>query len=138
VVAPPSVHPGTGRPYRWAGDRPVTEMPPALAAALAPPPAAARPAPLSGPLPARGTGGISSPAALLAAHLRAVRVAPEGRRRVTLYGAARGVVRMVTAGALTEADARAALTAAGLAAGQTERDIRAAIDGAFRDETAAA
>ena len=89
-------------------------------------------------MPARGGGGISSPPALLAAHLRAVESAPEGRRRVTLYGAARGIARMVTAGAITEADARAALTAAGLAAAQTERDIRAAIDGAFRDEGAAA
>jgi hypothetical protein len=138
VVAPPSAHPGTGRAYRWAGERPVAEMPPALAAALAPSPAAAPPAPLSGPVPASRAGGISSPAALLAAHLRAVRNAPEGRRRVTLYGAARGVARMVAAGALTEADARAALTWAGLAAQQTDRDIRAAIDGAFRDEGAAA
>ena len=64
--------------------------------------------------------------------------APEGRRRVTLYGAARGAARMVAAGAITEHDARAALSAAGLAAAQTERDIRAAIDGAFRDEGAAA
>ena len=64
----------------------------------------------------RRAGGISSPPALLAAHLRAVETAPEGRRRVTLYGAARGIARMVTAGAITEADARAALTAAGLAA----------------------
>jgi hypothetical protein len=113
-------------------------MPPALAAALAPPPAAAAPVPLSGPVPVRRAGGISSPAALLAAHLHAIATAPEGRRRVTLYGAARGIARMVTAGALSEADARAALTAAGLAAQQTDRDIRAAIDGAFRDETAAA
>ncbi len=113
-------------------------MPPALAAALAPPPAAARPAPLSSPTATRRAGGISSPDALLAAHLRAVLTAPQGRRRVTLYGAARGIARMVLAGALTEADARAALTAAGLAAEQTERDIRAAIDGAFRDEGAAA
>ena len=45
---------------------------------------------------------------------------------------------MVAAGAFTEHDARAALTAAGLAACQTERDIRAAINGAFRDEGAAA
>lgn len=138
VVAPPSVHPGTGRAYRWAGARPVSEMPPALAAALTPPPAAIRPASLSGPVPTRRAGGISSPAALLAAHLRAVEKAPEGRRRVTLYGAARGVARMVAAGAITETDAIAALTAAGLAAQQTERDIRAAIDGAFKDEGAAA
>jgi hypothetical protein len=137
VVAPPSVHPGTGRPYRWAGGRAVAEMPPALRAALTRPPAAA-PAPLSGPPPTRGAGGISSPPALLAAHLRAVQNAPEGQRRHTLYGAARGVFRMVTAGAITEYDARAALTSAGLAAQQTEREIRAAIDGAFKDEGAAA
>jgi hypothetical protein len=112
-------------------------MPPALRAALAPP-AADRPAPLCGPPVTRRAGGISSPPALLAAHLRTVEAAPEGRRRVTLYGAARGIARMVTVGAITEADVRAALTAAGLAAQQTERDIRAAIDGAFRDEGAAA
>jgi hypothetical protein len=137
VAAPPSVHPGTGQPYRWTGQRAVAEMPPALRAALTPPPAPAAPPP-SGPPATRPAGGISSPAALLAAHLRAVQQAPEGRRRTTLYGAARGVARMVAAGAITEADAVAALTAAGHAAQQTERDIRAAIAGAFADEGAAA
>ena len=140
VVAPPSIHPGTRRPYRWAGDRPVNEMPPALRAAVArsaapPVPAVTRP---SGPVPVRGAGGISSPSALLGSLLKTVRDAPEGRRRGTLYGAARGVARMVAAGALTEADARAALTAAGTAAQQTPREIRAAIDGAFTDEGVAA
>ena len=139
VAAPPSRHPGTGRPYWWANRRDVAEMPPALRAALIPaPPPAADSAPLSGPPRTRSAGGISSPDALLAAHLRAVQTAPEGRRRVTLYGAARGVARMVAAGAITETDARAALTAAGLAAEQTPRDVRAAIDGAFHDEGAAA
>jgi hypothetical protein len=137
VVAPPSIHPGTGQPYRWAGGRGVSEMARALRAAVARPPAPAPPC-LPGPLPARGAGAISSPAALLAAHLRAVQNAPEGRRRHTLYGAARGVYRMVAAGVLTEHEARAALTAAGHAAQQTERQIRAAIDGAFKDEGAAA
>ena len=61
VVAPPSVHPGTGRAYRWAGERPVAEMPPALAAALAPPPAAGRPAPLSGPRRPAGRGASHHP-----------------------------------------------------------------------------
>jgi hypothetical protein len=138
VVAPPSARPGTGRRYQWVSGRDVAEMPPALRAALTPPPAAARPAPPGGPPPTRRAGGISSPTALLAAHLRALQNAPQGRRRVTLYGAARGIARMITAGAITETDARAALTAAGLAAQQTERDIQAAIDGAFRDEGAAA
>jgi hypothetical protein len=89
-------------------------------------------------LPARRAGGISSPPALLAAHLRAVQQAPEGRRRATLYGAARGIARMVAAGAITPEHAQAALTAAGLAAQQTHRDIRAAISGAFHDEGVAA
>jgi hypothetical protein len=137
TVAPPSTHPGTRQPYRWVGGRGVAEMPPALHAALTPAAEPARPA-LSGPPPTRSAGGISSPAALLAAHLRTVQTASEGKRRTTLYGAARGVARMVTAGAITEPDARAALTAAGLAAHQTERDTRAAIDGAFNDEGAAA
>jgi hypothetical protein len=137
VVAPPSVHPSTGQPYRWAGGRAISEMPPALRAALTPPPAPAPPR-VSGLLPARGAGGISSPPALLAAHLRAVRNAPEGRRRATLYGAARGVARMVAAGAITADHAKAVLTAAGQAAEQTPREIRAAISGAFRDEGVAA
>ncbi len=136
VAAPPSVHPGTGRPYRWAGRGGVAEMPPALRAAVALPPPSAPP--LSGLVATRSAGGISSPAALLAAHLRAVQNAPEGRRRVTLYGAARGIARMVTAGAISQADAIAALTAAGTAAQQTPRDIRAAISGAFADEGATA
>ena len=141
VVAPPSVHPGTGRPYRWVGGRGVNEMPPALRAVLTP---AARPAPappqpaLSRLLPARRAGGISSPPALLAAHLRAVQNAPEGKRRHTLYGAARGIARMVAGGALSAEDATAALTVAGLAAEQTPREIRAAISGAFHDEGVAA
>lgn len=140
VVAPPSIHPGTDHPYRWAGGRGVGEMAPALRAALTPPPAPLAPAPpvLSGPLPAHRAGAISSPPALLAAHLRAVQNAPQGRRRVTLYGAARGVARMVAAGALTREQAETALTAAGVAAEQTPKQIRAAISGAFTDEGVAA
>jgi hypothetical protein len=137
VVAPPSAHPGTGRPYRWVAGRAVSEMAPALRDALTPPPAPAPPS-LSGPVPARRAGAISSPRALLAAHLQAVRNAPEGRRRVTLYGAARGVARMIAAGAITTEQAQAALTAAGLAAQQTPKQIRAAISGAFHDEGVAA
>jgi hypothetical protein len=136
VVAPPSARPGS-HPYRWIGGRAVSEMPPALRDALTPPPAPAPPA-LTATVPARRAGAISSPPALLAAHLAAVERAPEGRRRVTLYGAARGVARMVAARAITTEDAIAALTAAGLAAQQTPREIRAAISGAFTDEGAAA
>jgi len=137
VVAPPSIHPVTGRRYRWVGDWAVNEMPPPLVAACRPaPPAAVTPSTRATPTLAGG-GGISSPAALLAAHLGAVARAPEGRRRTTLYGAARGIARMVAAGALTITDAHTALTDAGRAAGQTDRDIRAAILGGFRAENVA-
>ncbi len=134
VVAPPSVHPSTGRPYRRVGDRAVVEMPPRLLAACRPAPAVtATPSARPTPIPT-GAGGISSPAALLAAHLDAVARAPEGRRRNTLYGVARGIARMVAAGCLTRDDAWMALTDAGREADQTDRDIRAAILGGFRDE----
>ncbi|WP_239376049.1 bifunctional DNA primase/polymerase [Frankia sp. Cj5] len=137
VVAPPSVHPGTGTPYRWVGDRPVNEMPPALLTACrtstAPAPALRRPAPVAR-LARFGGGGISDPAALLAATLDTVARAPEGRRRTTLYGAARGVARIVLAGHLTTDDAITALADVGRQAEQTDRDITAAITGGFAAE----
>jgi hypothetical protein len=133
VVAPPSIHPATKRPYRWVGDRPITEVAPALIAAclaaIEPP----RPSPRQ-PISSRRAGAISNPAALLAAHLDAVARAPIGRRRKTLYGAARGVARMVAAGAITRTDAVGALTAAGQRAQQTARQISDAIEGGFRAE----
>jgi hypothetical protein len=135
VVAPPSIHPRTRRRYQWAGDRPIVEMPPALVAACRP--ALAAP-PATRPTPTTPGGGISSPQALLRSLLDAIRNAPKGRRRATLYGCARGVARMVAADALSRADAVAVLTDAGLAAGQTERETRAAILGGFRDEGVAA
>ena len=156
VVAPPSTHPGTGQPYRWLADRPIVAMPPDLLVACRADDgsggvsrtsrtsrikagqgrygffggtAQAVPAALN-----PGGGGISSPPALLAAHLAAVARAREGHRRNTLYGAARGVARMVAAGAVTRAEAYQALYDAGVQAQQTDRDIRAAIRGGFAAE----
>jgi len=138
VVAPPSVHPVTQCRYRTVHRGPVVEMPPRLAAVVTTPSASAPPTavpPPSMPTTApAGGGGISSPAALLAANLRRVTTAPVGRRRTTLYGAARGVARIVAAGALDTTTAVAALTDAGRQAEQSDRDIRAAIAGGFRDE----
>ena len=135
VVAPPSVHPDTGQRYRWVGERPVIEMPPPLIALCRPIAAPAAPAATVTPL--SNGRGISSPTALLQAHLDAVANAPEGRRRHTLYGAARGVARMVAAGALTAADAYEALYDAGIRAQQIHRDIHAAITGGFHAESVA-
>ncbi len=137
VVAPPSAHPVTGQRYRWVGGRPVDEMPPALLTACRAP--TSQPTPNRSPgrpaaLGGSGGGGISHPAALLDAHLAAVDRAPEGRRRTTLYGAARGVARLILAGHLTVTDAVDVLTDAGRRAEQTDRDIHAAITGGFTAE----
>ncbi|GGM43935.1 bifunctional DNA primase/polymerase [Dactylosporangium sucinum] len=137
VVAPPSIHPRTARPYRWIGARPVAEMPPALIAACQPAPAATATS-TTRPTSTTPGGGISSPDALLRSLLDTIRNAPKGRRRATLYGCARGVARMVAANAITLHDALTALHDAGIGAGQTERETRAAITGGFRDEGVAA
>ncbi|WP_097323228.1 bifunctional DNA primase/polymerase [Paractinoplanes atraurantiacus] len=137
VVGPPSTHPSTGQPYRWVGDRAEVEMPPPLIAACRPAEAPSAGSPVTTLTPTTNGRGISSPAALLAAHLDAIARAPEGRRRNTLYGVARGVARMVAAGALTATDAHMTLYQAGRAAGQTDRDTRAAIADGFRHESVA-
>jgi hypothetical protein len=113
-------------------------MPPALIAACLPNPPALSATPQTAPTTTRPGGGISHPDKLLSAHLDAVRHAPKGSRRTTLYGAARGVARMVAAGAIDQAAAVAALTYVGHQAAQSDREIRAAINGGFRDEGIAA
>ncbi|MEV5961871.1 bifunctional DNA primase/polymerase [Kribbella sp. NPDC051952] len=141
VVLPPSIHHRTGLPYRWATTTgpDVEEMPPAaLVAACLPPVPAESSTPQTSPATTQPGGGISHPAKLLDAHLDAVRRAPKGRRRTTLYGAARGVARMVAAGVIDQADAITALIYVGHQAAQTDRDIRTAITGGFRDEGIAA
>lgn len=143
VVAPPSTHPETGRPYRVAVDLEVQEIPRALRDAVTGTRSAAARATVDSPLrqPTAaglprpfGAGGISHPDKLLVAHLGAVARARKGSRRKTLYGAARGLARMVVAGALTHSEAVDALTDAGRAAEQTDRDIRTAVAGGFRAE----
>jgi bifunctional DNA primase/polymerase-like protein len=136
LVAPPSIHPKTGRAYAWGPAHQIVEMPSPLVEACRPKLTVAS----STGAPASTSAGrdITDPDALLAAHLRALAVAPEGRRRSTLYGISRGVARMVTAGAITKADAMRVLTDAGLAAGQSVRETDRAIVGGFNDEGVAA
>ena len=135
VVAPPSLHHGTGRRYRLIGERAVVEMPPPLVELCRP--AETRDVPTATVTPLTRGRGISNPAALLQANLDAVANATEGSRRTTLYGAARGVARMVAAGALNAADAYHSLYDAGVRAQQSHRDIHAAITGGFRAESIA-
>jgi hypothetical protein len=137
LVLPPSIHHRTHRPYTWGQTAELVEMPPALIDACQPPPAALAPQAGTNPTTLAG-GGISHPDALLSSILDTVRHAPKGKRRTTLYGASRGVARMVAAGAIDHAAAVAALTEVGHQAAQTEREIRTAITGGFRDEGIAA
>jgi hypothetical protein len=140
VVLPPSLHHRTGLPYRWAtvSGSDAREMPPALIAECLPPAPAKSSAPQTSSTTTQPGGGISCPDKLLAAHLDAVRRAAKGKRRATLYGAARGVARMVAAGVIDQAEAVTALTFVGHQAAQSDRDIKAAIAGGFRDEGIAA
>ncbi|TWD80387.1 bifunctional DNA primase/polymerase-like protein [Kribbella amoyensis] len=138
VVLPPSIHHRTHRPYQWGQTATDVEMPPPGLLAACQPPEAAQTPPAGLPTTRTGSGGISHPDKLLTAHLAAVRDAPEGKRRTTLYGAARGVARLVAAGAIDRTDAIAVLTDVGHLAQQSDREIRAAINGGFRDEGIAA
>nr|WP_042198379.1 bifunctional DNA primase/polymerase [Kibdelosporangium sp. MJ126-NF4]CEL23363.1 prophage Lp4 protein 7, DNA replication [Kibdelosporangium sp. MJ126-NF4]CTQ96901.1 prophage Lp4 protein 7, DNA replication [Kibdelosporangium sp. MJ126-NF4] len=141
VVLPPSIHPITHLPYRWAADRDTEEMPLRLARLVLAPAAASTTAPTvrfrtRAP---RGTGtqagqAIRHPERLVESCLNSVRQAPEGRRRVTLYGAARGLARVILAGHLTPETGIALLTDAGRDANQTDRDIHAAITDGFTAE----
>jgi hypothetical protein len=113
-------------------------MPPALITACRPAPATVTSSSTTRATSSTPAGGISSPDALLRSLLDTVRHAPKGRRRATLYGSARGVARMVAANAISTRDALNALYEAGISAGQTDRETRAAITGGFRDEGVAA
>ena len=138
VVAPPSIHPVTRRPYVWADEgASVVEMAPRLLDVCQRADRPPAPAPVGLTTTARA-GAISNPSALLASLVTTVRTSGPGRRRVTLYGAARGAARIVAAGAMSSSDAYAALMEVGLAVGQTEKSARAAIRGGFRDEGLAA
>ncbi|MET9310762.1 bifunctional DNA primase/polymerase [Kribbella sp. NPDC003505] len=139
VVLPPSIHHRTYQRYQWGdGSAEPIEMPRSLIDACLPPMPADCTTHPAEPIRTTCAGGISNPEGLLTSTLNAVRNAPEGKRRTTLYGAARGVARMVAAGAISHADAIAALTDVGQQVDQTARDIRAAIAGGFHDEGIAA
>ena len=140
VVLPPSIHHRTHRPYRWGdGRRPRGDAPRPGRRVPAQPRRPIRPAPANRPSHDHPGGGHLPPRqAPQTPTWTPYATHPKGKRRTTLYGAARGVARMVAAGAIDHADAVAVLTDAGHQAEQTDRDIRAAIAGGFRDEGIAA
>lgn len=118
-VVPPSIHPTTGRPYRWE-PHPVAEMPPTLVALLRPkssPRTQTEPAQLS------STRAEAKAAALE----RVVLGAAEGRRNELVYWAAATATREGLGSAALDR-----ISAAGTAVGLSEREARRTIASAQR------
>lgn len=133
IVAPPSVHPDTGRAYAWLGGAWRDELPvwpEALDDLLAPPPAKRPPA---GPVPAqRGANG----GRLLGILTTMVEARP-GERNAVLFWAAARVGEMHAAGDLPDLAAavhalRDAALAAGLTAGEIGDQTRGTIGSGLR------
>lgn len=153
VVAPPSIHPNTKRPYQIVGSRQVEDMRPALRAAIEvaakTPPAALVGTVISGgaaaPYPPARAGRTSQelkdgdlvrhPDRYLAACLHTIASAPKGTRRTTLYNTARTVAkRLVAPGLASYEHVWSVLFDAGMRVGQSERDTRVAVSDAFQAE----
>lgn len=129
AVLPPSLHPATGRPYRWVHTSPPAPLPRCLAVLLRPA-AAPVPRPRRWPPPGRGTGRLD-------ALCRHVAAQPEGNRNAALYWAARRAGELV-AGGLDPADVAAELAAAAERAGLDRREAEATLASALRAEGVAA
>lgn len=117
-VMPPSLHPATGKPYRWQA-RPPVQLPGVVVALLRVPPPRRPPE-----RPAAGRGRLPSRALYLARYVEAL---PEGRRNAGLYWAA---CRAVEDG--HPADTFDLLEAAATVAGLGEVEARRTIASARR------
>lgn len=123
VVAPPSLHPATGLPYRWEGETPA-HLPAALVELLRPEPA--RPA----RMPRAGHPGASGDMFQKAARLaRFVEQSPEGTRNERLFWAACQALRDGHPPETFDL-----LVGAALVAGLTEREAEATIASARRTQ----
>jgi len=135
VVAPPSLHPATGQPYRWVDpEQPITALPEQLRDLLTTPETprgASRGASLSHD---RGSGGVSTPQDVRADLVRLVRVvldADEGNRNSMLFWAACRAVEYVRAGRVHEDDVRGLFYDAGRASGLDHGETRTTVASAF-------
>lgn len=93
LIGPPSPHPDTGKPYAWIDRTPAASLPPALAAAMVPPPPRDRTV-----VPGDHRAGH-------AGLLRALAAAPVGQRNNTLYWCASRMAERELAGQTTVWDA---------------------------------
>jgi hypothetical protein len=138
VVAAPSRHPRTGRPYRWAGDGGFDTQPAALHAKvmlrLLKDRVERRPlaAPAWLDRTRSGEAAAGDPAGRLAGLVRTVLEAPPGQRNQTLNWAAYRAAELIRDRHAPEGSIVSALTEAALHAGLTAGETRATIASGLR------
>jgi len=138
VVFTGSIHPDTGKPYRWADglspdDVPFAELPPEILDRLRPdakngPPAGAADAGVAPKAKAPGQRHARYSKAALKHAVERMSSATEGTRNDTLNTEAYGLGRLVGAGWLHEEDVRPALTAAARSAGLSDVEVAATLE----------
>jgi hypothetical protein len=131
VVAPPSVHPVTRRPYRWLG-RPGDELAPLpvfWAERLRENPRPTRPAQAVS-ITGRGRGGYAM--AALRGELEEILSAGEGTRNITLHLAAWNLGQLVAGGMLPADRTEALLCQAGERIGLPAAEARRTVASGFR------
>ena len=133
LVAPPSVHPETGRRYTWLHWEEPTPCPDALLELLEPP-AIERQA--WTPSATSHNGSTRYGAAALRRHAERVAAAEVGSRRHTLNGAAFACGQLAGSGHLDPGRIADELERAALATGLPAREIRATVERGLRDGAA--
>jgi hypothetical protein len=130
IVAAPSVHPGTGRPYRWLG--PLTEelapLPQYWVERLREPDRPCRPA----PVPVQALRGARYALGALRRQVAELLKAEEGTRNATLNKSAFAVGQLVGAEMLDERDAVAVLEDVGQRIGLSPGEVRRSVASGLR------
>ncbi len=128
IVAPPSVHPETGRRYEWFGgvwDHGVAPWPTEQLRAATEP----HPVPVPRPVPLRPAVDRSQAVRRVEGLLNTLFATPEGKRNTIVYWVACRLGEMVAAGEITETAAVDLLYTAGRQAGQSHRELVAGGNG---------
>ena len=131
IVAPPSVHPVTRRPYSWLGSSgdDLTPLPGFWVERLSERTRPARPAQAVS-IPARGRGGYAQ--AALRGELEDVLAAAEGARNVALHLSAWNLGQLVAGGMLPADRTEALLCQAGERIGLPAAEVRRTVASGFR------
>ena len=131
VVAPPSIHPATRRPYSWLGspDDELTALPGFWVGRLREPARPPRSAQAVS-IPARGRGSYAH--AALRGELEDVLAAGEGTRNVSLHLAAFNLGQLVAGGMLAADRTEALLCQAGERIGLPAAEVRRTVASGFR------